>query len=127
MCPLPLLLPTTFFVFCWFKKQKGITFKICWFLLLIFKIKFNEGLVLFTFSILFFKNMVYAPEFQRFLFSLFLLSFDHIIFSHVYMELNWMANKLSKEATRLQQWIWQIKVIKEIGSYGYYHRPYHEI
>jgi len=56
-----------------------------------------------------------------------ILLFDHIIFSHVYRELNWTADKLSKEAAGLQQGIWQIDVLKETGSYGYYHRPDHEI
>lgn len=56
-----------------------------------------------------------------------ILLFDLIILSHVYEELNWMAEKLSKEATWIQHGTQKIEAIKETGSYGYYHRPFHEI
>lgn len=52
--------------------------------------------------------------------------FDHIVFTHVYRELNRMADRLSKEAMRLEQGIWQIEDNLGTGTNGYYHRLYHE-
>jgi len=54
-------------------------------------------------------------------------AFDYVMFSHVYRELNRSADLLSKEASRIQQGSWQIENIRGEGSYGYYHRPFHDI
>jgi len=53
--------------------------------------------------------------------------FEYVMFSHVYRELNRSVNFLSKEAARIQQGSWQIENIKGEGSYGYYHKPFHDI
>lgn len=53
--------------------------------------------------------------------------FDYVMFSHVYRELNRSVDLLSKEATQIQQGCWQVESFRGEGSFGYYHRPFHEM
>lgn len=48
------------------------------------------------------------------------------IFTHVYRERNGVADQLSKEAMQLDYGIWRILVQTPVGTYRYYHRPFHE-
>lgn len=54
--------------------------------------------------------------------------FNSISFTHVYRERNGVADRLSKEAAQrpLALGIWQITVHSPVGTYSYYHRPFHE-
>ena len=54
--------------------------------------------------------------------------FNKITFTHVYRERNGVADRLSKEAAQrpLDFGIWQITVHSPVGTYSYYHRPFHE-
>lgn len=53
--------------------------------------------------------------------------FNDISFKHVFRELNKQADGFSKEVAQLLQGTWLIEDHKETDSYGYYHRPYHEV
>ena len=55
------------------------------------------------------------------------LQFNLISFTHVYRERNGVADRLSKEATQLEYGIWKILYQTPVGTFRYYHRPFHEV
>ena len=51
-------------------------------------------------------------------------AFNNITVSHIYREHNKEADKLSKEAARMDRGLWEINEIKDAQEHKYYHRPY---
>lgn len=54
-------------------------------------------------------------------------SFDLIYFTHVYRAHNRMVDGLSKETATMEQGQWHIEDLHEAGTYGYYHKPFHDV
>ena len=52
--------------------------------------------------------------------------FDSITFTHVFREINGLADSLSKEGIQLPLGSWQVKEHSHDQVYRYFHRPFHD-